>query len=330
MQFATLYNAVFAGIAWTPHMRGVFSVLVGVVVLGGSIYLILATNMGARLGLLVAFAGLFGWMVTLSAFWWIQPPGNGPRGQNPSWQPVEVFVQESGNTPLTDKLESLPQPDQLPSTAEITVTHPELEEEFPNGFVLSDLAGAQPEILDGAMDEAVVEMSGWRIVPTSAAGEAQGVADTQLVEAGFFSATTEYKKLNVFEFGGKPKRTESCPDASGGSLAPDDVLCRITYRLGKTFNFMHPTHYAVVQVQQVIPQEARAGEAPPLPVVDPDAPVLSVVLVRDLGNVRAIPALYFVISFIGFAFFATVLHQREKILNANFAAADTAAAAAEA
>ena len=39
---------LLAGIAWDPQIRGFLAVLVGVVVLMGSIYLLLSTNIGAR------------------------------------------------------------------------------------------------------------------------------------------------------------------------------------------------------------------------------------------------------------------------------------------
>ena len=45
---------VLAGIAWDPQVRGILSVLVGVLVLMGSIYLLLATNLASRLGFLLA------------------------------------------------------------------------------------------------------------------------------------------------------------------------------------------------------------------------------------------------------------------------------------
>ena len=51
-----------AGIAWDPQIRGILSVLVGVVVLMGSVYLLLATNVASRLGFLLALAAIFGWM----------------------------------------------------------------------------------------------------------------------------------------------------------------------------------------------------------------------------------------------------------------------------
>ena len=37
----------------------------------GSVYLILGTNIGARLGFLVALCGLAGWMALMGGIWWI-------------------------------------------------------------------------------------------------------------------------------------------------------------------------------------------------------------------------------------------------------------------
>ena len=52
---------------------------------------------------------------------------------------------------------------------------------------------------------------------------------------------------------------------------------------------------------------------------------MSVVLVRDLGDVRLIPFLYFVISLSLFVIFAWTLHNRDKILMKNKALAEAAA-----
>ena len=62
-------NAILS-IGWEPELRGLLTVIIGTVALCGSVYLLLATNMGIRLGFLVAFAGLFGWMATMGAIWW--------------------------------------------------------------------------------------------------------------------------------------------------------------------------------------------------------------------------------------------------------------------
>ncbi len=317
---------LFAGLAFNPGFKGILVVATAVAILGGSVYLLLATNMGARLGLLVALAGLFGWLTILTLTWWIQPPGNGPRGTNPSWKPVEIYV-TGGGSPQTEALSSLPASDQIPTPEQIIADHPEMLKDFPDPTTasLTDIAGAYPDILAEYITSD--DLGGWRITPASSAGEAQAAADVALTTgSGFFQATTDYKKLSVFEFGGKPSRSAYCPNEEHPhNLIPDDVVCRIQYKLDKVINFKHPTHYAVVQVQQVIPQPTLEGQAPPIPKVDPTKPVVSVVLVRDLGNVRLLPAIYFVICFSLFVVFVLLLHYRDKTLQKNLAEAEAEA-----
>lgn len=71
---------------WEPELRGLLTVIIAVGVLMGSVYLILATNMGARLGFLVALTGLAGWMFLMGIIWWIY--GLGFKGPAPTWDPV--------------------------------------------------------------------------------------------------------------------------------------------------------------------------------------------------------------------------------------------------
>ena len=81
-------------INWEPELRGALTVIMGAAVWMGSIYLILATNMGARLGFLVAFAGLMGWMALMGAVWWMY--GIGLKGEVPEWTqiPGQTVIQE--------------------------------------------------------------------------------------------------------------------------------------------------------------------------------------------------------------------------------------------
>mgnify|MGYP003339601250 FL=1 len=73
-------------IGWEPEIRGALVVLIGAVTLMGSVYLLLGTNLGARLGLLVALAGLFGWLATMGAIWWTY--GIGLKGREATWKPA--------------------------------------------------------------------------------------------------------------------------------------------------------------------------------------------------------------------------------------------------
>ena len=55
--------ATLLAVGWEPELRGILTVILGAVVWMGSVYLILGTNLGARLGFLVAFTGLHGFEI---------------------------------------------------------------------------------------------------------------------------------------------------------------------------------------------------------------------------------------------------------------------------
>src|SRR5690606_39112961 len=76
-------TTLLGGIAFDPHIRSILVVLTGVVILAGSIWLIIATNLGTRLGFLLTAGGLFGWMTIIGITWWLTPPAIGPRGDTP-------------------------------------------------------------------------------------------------------------------------------------------------------------------------------------------------------------------------------------------------------
>lgn len=96
---ATIANGVYA-IGWEPELRGITTVLLAFVLLCGSTYLLLSTNLGARLGLLVALAGLAGWMMLMGAIWWIY--GIGLRGTDPSWEVQQVVFNDIGDAALEE------------------------------------------------------------------------------------------------------------------------------------------------------------------------------------------------------------------------------------
>lgn len=81
---------LLAGLAWEPNIKGGLYVVISFVVLCGSPYLLLATNSGARLGFLLAGAGLFGFMVIIGSVWWVY--GIGPKGRTPVWHPETTIT----------------------------------------------------------------------------------------------------------------------------------------------------------------------------------------------------------------------------------------------
>ena len=76
---------------WDPTILGVITVLCAVGLFCGSVYLLLSTNLGARLGFLVAGACLSAFMVLLAGSWIITAtPLNSPKGRPSAWHVKEV------------------------------------------------------------------------------------------------------------------------------------------------------------------------------------------------------------------------------------------------
>ncbi len=85
----TLAEGVGNGI-WYPTILGVLVVIAAVTLFIGSIYLLLGTNLGARLGFLVTFTCLMGFLLVLSILWLTTAsPLESPKGRVSSWQVIE-------------------------------------------------------------------------------------------------------------------------------------------------------------------------------------------------------------------------------------------------
>lgn len=108
-----MHLASMLAINWSPEIRGIIIVIIAVSTLMGSVYLILGTNLGARLGFLVAMSGLVGWMFIMGMIWWVY--GIGLKGREASWKPAHpVTIVNDG-----DLVEAgiLPTPE-LPTTSD--------------------------------------------------------------------------------------------------------------------------------------------------------------------------------------------------------------------
>ncbi len=274
------------GMSWDPHIRGALTVLVGVVVLMGSIYLILATNSGTRMGFLIVGAGFFGWMFLMGILWWVY--GLGWVGSNPSWEVREVVVGELGASSVNVVTE-------LPELSDV----PELRDAIlnPEEAVDEDGLPITPEAVAAELD-----LKGWRYLPPSLAGDAQAAADAFLTsdDAIGFDSVADYLPVAAFDIGGKDKRVG------------DSNVERVKWKITSAAQIMHPDHWAVVKVQAVTPQEALPGEAPPIPMVDEDAEVVAVVMIRDIGNKRLRPAMVTIASLIAFMGFLLALHWKDQ------------------
>jgi hypothetical protein len=271
-----------AGIAWDPEIRGILAVLVGTVVLGGSVYLLLATNTGQRLGIMLALAALFGWMTIHGLVWWFYPPGNGPAGRAPEWQIEEVNHGDLSQAALDDARDL--ETSGLPPVDEVD--------------------GMTPAQVEDVSEQNADSLGEWTLLPDGDAdrGESQTAIEAYLAEGNIpgLSTPDTFVYRYAFETGGKPE-AES-----------DGAWEVVSNRITNTLRLTHPTHYAVVQLQPALPQEEVAGQAPPEPEPDPNAQVISVVLVRDLGQTRLPAALVTVGSGAMFGVLCLMLHARDK------------------
>jgi hypothetical protein len=81
---------VLGALSWDPQLRGALIVLLALMVLAGSVYLLLATNVGAKVGVLLAVAGLAGWLFVLNVVW--LGYGIGYKGTAPAWVVKEIVT----------------------------------------------------------------------------------------------------------------------------------------------------------------------------------------------------------------------------------------------
>ncbi|HEX9681518.1 MAG TPA: hypothetical protein VGA13_00395 [Acidimicrobiales bacterium] len=201
-----------AAIGWEPEIRGALVVLIAVAVLCGSIYLVLATNAGARLGFTLAFTGLMGWMLVMGVIWAMY--GIGLKGDSPTWEVREVVV---GNI----------------EAAEVAKVRELVDQD-------AAVAGDWKALPEGDGDRG----------EAAAAVDDFFTAGDRSNRATYFGDTAaSFLTLAVFDVGGKDELDDkrACsfhrPDTYGGCWD------RMTNKIAQTTQLKHPTHYAVVQLQ---------------------------------------------------------------------------------
>ena len=431
---------LIAGISWEPEIRGLLTVVLAFSILGGSVWLMLVTNTGTRLGSLIALAGFWGWMFVMGIFWWIY--GIGWVGSSPTWEVQDVFADVPGaevagiseafignvgdlpDTNCFDGTNSFPPADGVaaisldtetvalctPRAIELLMAYPGPEREmvirellnpqtdeskienivaamggsvvmddseFPpkadvaatlaglsqsqrddvfdaivdfryteiadniiagnealgpddpryltastspltlqdridvatnaqdiriDDLSLSALKGAAPVVLEWAEAEGLVDFDGWNLQTASQAGEATATADAFLREDLFPEG--DFVVLDAFQQGGKEKRD--------GNGMWDRVWFKTVESAKMITGFgQHPTNYTVVNVQQILEKDANPALPPPVPEANPEAETYSVVMTRNLGNLRLIPALFTLASLVLFLLTCWVLHIRD-------------------
>tara|TARA_B110000438_G_C15768096_1_gene630571 strand:+ start:326 stop:1336 length:1011 start_codon:yes stop_codon:yes gene_type:complete len=318
------------GISWDLEVRGILAVGAGTIVLIGSIWLIIATNSGVRHSTLVTLSALMGFMTILGISWWIY--GSGWKGADPSWETIDINVGDIGGSRVFEARD-LPDPEDLMSAYEIVVEsgdekaniefnqmptsddYPQLslgelakiqaDRQLKNETTThSELATFAPNL---TKNYGFDDFNGWRLLATTQSGDAQAQAIADVLEQSElgFTSSADFKILNSYTFGGKPELKDN-----------PNRWDRISLWVANSARITHPIRYAVVQMQSVIDQPSVPGLAPPRPVIDQNEPVISAIMVRDLGTRRLRPALVTIGSLFIFLALCYWLHLRDKELMA--------------
>ncbi|WP_423916025.1 hypothetical protein [Candidatus Poriferisodalis sp.] len=257
-------------VRWDPVLTGYLAVILAVSVLCGSVYLLLATNLGVRLGFLVAWTGLWGWMLLMSIVWWVF--GIGWIGSQPGWNVLQVATNPA-----------------VVPTEEVQQLSAYGLDQIPPDWTVVDEADAR-----STADSHVV---------CNDADPRRLLA----VNSCLFSAATDYFTHRVVVTGGERYRPLSIPD---------NVITQYF------FPSRGRPNYAVVQIQPFAPvadidpnQLDEEGEVIlPQAEIDDDAPVYSVVMVRDHGSVRLRPALLSIFAALLFGLGCYHLHRRDQAI----------------
>jgi len=151
---------VLAGIAWDPQIRGFLAVGVGIVVLMGSVYLLLGTNLGSRLGFLVAASAVFGWCTIMGLTWWVYG-SIGMLGEINRWEVKEVVYPGLQDAAL----------DQAHTLDTSALPDPE------------ELNGLEGDAYTKVRDSVEPTLGGWELLPESdpSFGEAKAAVDEYFV-----------------------------------------------------------------------------------------------------------------------------------------------------
>jgi len=356
--------SALGAISFDNEIRGLLTVLLGSAILMGSVWLIISTNTGFRLGSLIAISAIFGWTVMMAFIWSLY--GIGLQGARPTWEVQAIHI---GNPSITDNeanpppeiLDDLPNPvtcatlgdrDCLPKAiqivrvmgsstqraeldsidagairADLTTFNDALADDDPRKLMgdeienevqrlaeeqrirnedltLSELKGVAPNLTDEVERRGWLELGDWNLQTTQAAGEAITAASDYLAHADLGFGETDdqsntFVVLDAYQQGGKPKRLNN------------GVWERVSNKVITSAMPRHPTNYTVVQVQRSEYHPPVAGQAPPPTVVDPNEPVISVLMQRNLGRFR-LPSILVTIGS-GLLFLASLLmlHTRD-------------------
>jgi hypothetical protein len=275
---ALLHLSVLATITWDPFIRGVVILALFIVLLPGSVYLVLSTDVGSRIGLLLIAAALTG-MLSMLALLWLPLASTAAIGRPNAWKAKEI---------ITGSFRS-----------QVTIKG---VQDFPVG----DVGRAQPPVAPLPKKnwfwpwQSCSDNGAWHKLGLAQQKDTASSADKVLAPAAGagtaapqlttpFSSASDYTYVDGFE-----------KNANSGCLFA--INRHKVYVPGA-----RQPHYAILRAQPLL-----AGGDPNNPKPDTSKPVTYVIMVRDLGSVRQPQIMIAVWSGVLFLTICYVLHRREK------------------
>ena len=292
--------SLLAALSWDPQVRGFLIVVAAIAILPGTIYLLLSTNVGARIGFLLAIAGLSGWMMLLSITWTLY--GSGMKGRDPSWKVKEVVHSES----VTDLSSgALPKLDGFPKHWHKAPAS-----------VLGDSTAAADNFITKSGRKPKIGPEGPIITdPTP----------EQLRYPAEYTTSDQYVVLGGYERGGDNcwGQAKLCTHAMPKKILFWEIHHNkiLFWKIHHKFFFVHSPHYVAVQVQAATPGGNDPFGVPTYTKTpDPTKPIVTVIVERDLGSVRFPQVMLCLSSAIIFFVTCHALHRRDKRIMARRAA----------
>jgi len=276
-----IHPLVLAGITWDPFIRGVLIVVAAVVVLPGSVYLVLSTDVGGRVGLLLTAAGLSG-MLSLLAVLWMVLPSTAAIGRAPTWQAKQVITGDFASQATVRGVQD------FPATDTKSIAGPNLGLKSQHWF--------WP--FQGCRN------TGWRQVNPATIADPESATDTVLAPTTASTTPTPPQLKSPFSL-------NTDYTVVGAWTKGADANCLFAISRHKIYLPFKSPHYVIVAVQPVIPVSPTIVP-PPKPQPDTSKPITYVVLERNQGSVRQPQFVVFVSMGLIFLIICNALHRRDK------------------
>ncbi len=293
---------------WDPTILGILAVLSGVVLFCGSVYLLLATNLGARLGFLVAATALTG-LLTLIAILWVttQTPLESPKGRVAAWVPISCPKSNSkcaDVASLTDApIKGFVQLANDPAMQKRSLLSPDQYPQLRPGFESAKITKAPaPGVTPPVQPYAVLPSNQSNLLLTQvfdfkgdAASKQQLLATTKdpaqraqieaTIKADLAAASDPHtRQLRSYQFGGGPK----------------------------LLFWHHPFYSAVEYCPAITPStDPNVKPNPHGLFCDPSAGTRWFLMVYDYGSIRLPPVIYLIVFALLFVLCLYALHTRE-------------------